>query len=56
MKIKGARALDELAGPNNKQRQNPTSIFYRERTRKSTTKASAMDQDTEQKESPSYTK
>ena len=50
MKIKGVRALDELAGP------NKGKIRLSERTRKGTTKVSAADQDTGQSESPSYTK
>jgi hypothetical protein len=51
MKIKGVRALDELAGP------NKGKIRLLSRTRKkNTTKVSAVDQGTGQKESPSYTK
>jgi hypothetical protein len=47
IKIKGVRALDELAGST-----RATSDYSREQTRKGTAKESAMDQDTERKELP----
>jgi hypothetical protein len=51
LKIKGARAPDELAGPN----KGKIRLLSRA-DEKSTTKESAMDQDTGQSELPSCTK
>jgi hypothetical protein len=52
IKIKGVRALDELTGSN----KGKKTDYSQERMRKNTTKESAMDQDTEQKELSSYMK
>jgi hypothetical protein len=52
MKIKGVRALDELAGSN----KGKIRLLSRaDEKKKNTTKDSATDQDTGQNESPSYT-
>ena len=52
MKIKGVRALDELAGSN----KGKIRLLSRADEKGYNKKANAMDQDIEQKQSPSYTK
>jgi hypothetical protein len=52
MKIKGVRALDELAGPN----KGKIRLLSRADEKKYNKGTSAMDQDTEQRGSSSYTK